>query len=297
MIIRKAGKIVEGLYVLADIDMPAYLVMAEAPSLFDAGVTFMGPLYLQELRRYLGDESRLHWIFITHAHYDHSGTAPYLKRRIPGLRVAGSRHAAEIFEKPNAIRLIQSLSRDHESLNKSLFGSEEIPFDGLKIDRILEDGEIVDIGNGWTFRVIATPGHTRDSLSFYFPGIKALICGEAAGVPDRNFKIIPDFLTSYRDYVASLHKLAALDVEIIMLSHHYVLTGQEARNYVKQSLDSTFAFADRIRRYLAESDSLQDSVVKRIFEEDYQDRNNIQQPRKPALINLAAKVKCIAEGK
>ncbi|NPV03265.1 MAG: MBL fold metallo-hydrolase [Syntrophaceae bacterium] len=297
MIIRKAGKIVEGLYALADIDLPAWLVTAETPALFDAGITFMGPSYLREIRRYLGDESRLRWVFITHAHFDHAGTAPYLKRRIPGLKVAASRLAADILKKPNAVNLIRSLSLDYEQQHKSLFGEENVFFDGLEVDRTLEDGETVDLGGGWSFRVIATPGHTRDGISFYFPGIRALICGEAAGVPDRNFRIHPEFLASYRDYVSSLERLAALDTEIIMLSHHYVLTGEDARGYLKKSLESTLAFAERIRNYLAESGGDQESVVRRIFKEDHQDTGAIQQAERPYLINLAAKVKAVAENR
>jgi glyoxylase-like metal-dependent hydrolase (beta-lactamase superfamily II) len=297
MIIEKAGKIVEGLYALADIDLPAWLVTAETPALFDAGITFMGPAYFKEIRQVLGNESRLRWLFITHAHFDHSGTAPYLKRRIPGLKVAASRLASEIFKKPNAVNLIQSLSRDFEEEHKALVGSENVFFDALAVDRILEDGETVDLGGGWTFQVIATPGHTRDGVSFYFPGIKALICGEAAGVPDRNFRIHPEFLASYKDYVASLEKLASLDVEIIMLSHFYVLTGTDARGYMKKSLESTFAFAERIRGYLTESGGNQESVVTRIFKEDHLDTGAIQQAERPYLINLAAKVKAVAENK
>src|SRR5512136_1368199 len=297
MIIEKAGRITEGLHALADIDLPAYLVAAETPALFDAGITFMGPSYLKGVRQILGDENRLRWVFITHAHFDHSGTTPYLKRHIPGLKVAASRLASDIFKKPNAVNLIQSLSRDYEEQHKTLIGSEDIRFDNLEVDWILEDGETVDLGGGWTFRVIATPGHTRDGVSFYFPNIKALICGEAAGVPDRNFKIHPEFLASYRDYVSSLEKLAALDVEIIMLSHHYVLTGEDARSYLNKSLESTFAFSDRIRRYLAEAGGNPESVVKRIFKEDHQDTGAIQQAERPYLINLAAKVKAVAENK
>ncbi|HTZ39362.1 MAG TPA: MBL fold metallo-hydrolase [Syntrophales bacterium] len=297
MIIEKSGRIVEGLYALADINLPAYLVNAEMPSLFDAGISFMGPSYLREIRQCLGDENRLQWIFMTHAHFDHCGTAPYLKRHIPGLKVAASRLASEIFKKPNAVSLIQSLSRDYEEQYRTLFGSEDIHFDRLEVNRILEDGETVYIGGGWTFKVIATPGHTRDGVSYYFPNIKALICGEAAGVPDRRFRIHPEFLASYKDYVASLEKLAALDVEIIMLSHHYVLTDQDARGYLKKSLERTLVFAERIRRYLAEADGNQESVVKRIFKEDHQDTGDIQQAERPYLINLSAKVKAVAENK
>jgi len=297
MIVQKAGRIVGGLYALADIDLPAYLVDAGMPSLFDAGISFMGPAYLKEIRQVLGDEKRLRWLFITHAHYDHSGTAPYLKRRIPGLEVAASRLSAEIFKKPNALNVIRSLSQDHEERYKALYGDENIFFDSLEVDRVLEDGETVDIGGGWVFRVIATPGHTRDSVSYYFPNIKALIAGEAIGVPDRNFRINPEWLASYNDYVASLEKLVCLDVEIIMLSHHYVLIGEDARGYLKKSLENTLLFAERIQKYLTESEGNQENVVQRIYKEDYLGTGAIQQAERPYLINLSAKVKAVAENK
>jgi len=86
-------------------------------------------------------------------------------------------------------------------------------------------------------------------------------------------------------------------VEIIMLSHHYVLTGAEARSYLKKSLESTFAFAERIRKYLTETGGDQETVVKRIFKEDHQDTGAIQQAERPYLINLSAKVKAVAENK
>jgi len=205
--------------------------------------------------------------------------------------------AADIVKKPNAVNLIRSLSRDYEEQHKALFEDEDIAFDALEVDRVLEDGETVDLGGGWAFRVIATPGHTRDGLSFYFPSIKALICGEAAGVPDRNIRIHPEFLASYSDYVASLEKLADLDVEIILLSHFYILTGPDARGYMKKSLESTVAFSNRIRRYLDEAGGSQETVVRRIFEEDHQGTGAIQQAERPYLINLAAKVKAVAENK
>ncbi len=297
MIIEKAGTIVDGLHALGHIDIPAYLVTAPAPALFDAGITFMGPTYLKEIRSILGNEKRLDWLFITHSHFDHSGTAPYLKRHIPALQVAASSGAADTFGKPRAVELIQSLSRDYEKNHASLIGGENVAFDYLKVDRVLEDGEEFDLGGGWTFRVLATPGHTRDAVSFYFPNIRALICGEAAGVPDRNFKIHPEFLASYKAYLHSLEKLAALDVEIIMLSHHYVLTEEDARGYLKKSLEATHAFADRIRRYLRSAEGNEDATVQRIYEEDHKSTGAIQQAERPYLINLAAKVRAIAEGR
>ncbi len=99
MIKESAGKISDGLYALGNPALPAYLLMGKAPVLFDAGMTFMGPSYLRDLKKYLGDANRLVYKFLTHSHFDHSGAAPFLKRNIPGLKVAASKLAAEVFKR------------------------------------------------------------------------------------------------------------------------------------------------------------------------------------------------------
>jgi len=69
-----------------------------------------------------------------------------------------------------------------------------------------------------------------------------------------------------------------------MLSHHYVLTGAEARSYLKKSLESTFAFAERIRKYLTETGGDQETVVKRISRRTTRTRAPFQQAERPYLI-------------
>jgi glyoxylase-like metal-dependent hydrolase (beta-lactamase superfamily II) len=297
MIIDRKGAITGDLCSIGSADLPAWLVLAETPALFDAGITFMGPLYLADLESHLGDPGRLRYLFLTHAHFDHAGAAPYLKRKIPGLKVAASRLAADILGKPGAVKLIQSLSKDFEDRHASFLAGHDVFFDGLEVDRIVEDGEEIDLGKGWQFQVIATPGHTRDAVSFYFPRVKALISGESAGVMDTKHRIHPEFLASYNDYVRSLERLALLDVEILMLSHQYVLTDGDARGYLKESLARTRAFRDRIENYLRDASGNQEEAVQRIFREDYLDTGAIQQDQRSYLINLSAKVRAVAAGK
>jgi glyoxylase-like metal-dependent hydrolase (beta-lactamase superfamily II) len=295
VIIESKGKIAEGLFAIGDAGLPAYLLMGEVPALFDAGMTFMGPAYLRDLRTLLGDENRLRFIFLTHAHFDHSGACPYLKRQIPGLRVGAHPLAAETFRKPNAVALIRSLSRDYEEQQAAQTGGEDIAFDALHVDILLEDGMNVDLGGGLGFTVIATPGHTRDSISFFIPKLRALITGEAIGVYDRNRTIHPEYLVSYRDYLASLERLARLEPDIVMMSHYFTLTGEDAGGYMAKSIERTKIFRARIEGYLHEHSGDREAVVKRIFREDFEDTGAILQEARPFLINLTAKVKAVAE--
>ncbi len=297
MILNSQGKIAEDLYAIGGPELPAYLLLGKTPALFDAGMTFMGPTYFKELKQLLGDPKRLQFNFLTHSHFDHSGATPYLKRQIPGLRIGASRLAADTLRKPNAIELIRSLCRDYEEKHPELTGGEDVTFDTLHVDIVLEDGDEFDLGGGMTFRAISTPGHTRDSMCFYIPRFKAVITGESIGAFDKNFTIHPEFLASYKDYAASLQKIAVLDIDMILMCHFFVLTGEDARGYMVKTIERTETFRRRIEDYLDHFNGDRASVVRRIYKEDYEDTGAILQEKRPFLINLEAKVRAVAEGR
>ncbi|WP_133479998.1 MBL fold metallo-hydrolase [Cognatilysobacter segetis] len=101
------------------------------------------------------------WILETHAHADHLTAAAYLKGRT-GATVAigrGITHVQERF--------------------KALFGlGPDFATDGRQFDRLFGDGDTFAIG-ALEARVIATPGHTDDSLTY--------VIGDAAFVGDTLF--------------------------------------------------------------------------------------------------------------
>jgi 2-aminobenzoylacetyl-CoA thioesterase len=296
MIKESKGKITEEFYALGNSALPSYLLMGGSPVLFDSGMTVMGPLYLQDLKKFLGDPNRLSYLFLTHSHFDHAGSAPFLKRKIPGLKVAAGKVAADIFKRPNAIQLIQSLSKPMEEKFKSQVGDEEMTFRGLGLDRVLEDGEEIALEDGTCVRVIATPGHTRDTVCYYIPKVKALVGGEAVGSFDRQFSVRPVFLSSYDDYLSSLEKLKALKIDLLLLGHHFALT-EDAQGMIPKAIEATQAYGKRIEEELKANGGSQEAVVKKVFQEDYVERKLINQEERPFLINLTAQVKAVAERK
>jgi 2-aminobenzoylacetyl-CoA thioesterase len=132
-------------------------------------MTFMGPLYLADLKNRLQDVHRLKYHFLTHSHFDHTGASPFLKRHLPNMQIGASPAAAETFRKPNAIELIRNLSRPLEKKYGDLIGKEDVTFGGLEIDLVLDEGMEIDLGAGRTCMVVATPGHTWDSLYLLHP--------------------------------------------------------------------------------------------------------------------------------
>ena len=107
---------------------------------------------------------RLQWILETHAHADHLSAAPYLQRELGGRIAIGA-----------GIREVQATF-------KPIFNLESgFATDGSQFDHLFADGEAFAIGT-ITARVIATPGHTNDSVS-YLVG-DALFTGDSLFMPD-----------------------------------------------------------------------------------------------------------------
>ncbi|MCK4534199.1 MAG: MBL fold metallo-hydrolase [Syntrophobacterales bacterium] len=296
MILKQTGKICDGFYSTGYYFMPAFLLTSKTPVLFDAGVTAMGPKYLRDIRTHLGNTDRLGYILLTHSHYDHCGACPFLKRKIQGLKIAASAHAAEVLERPSAVELMRTLSNTFEKAFKDIMEDEDVSFKPVAVDLILKDGDELDYGGGWKVQVIETPGHTKDSLSYYIPRIKALIAGEAVGIYN-NHEIQPEFSSSYIDYMASLEKLATLDIEILTMAHVHILTGDDAGKHIKRSIESTVSFKERIENYLDMFSGNRERVVETIFKEDYDETQALQQDKRSFLLNLNAKVRVIAEKK
>lgn len=290
--IVEPGLVAPGLRLVGNAAISLWLLDgAGRPSLVDSGMTILGPLLAADLDAHAADG--LDRVLLTHSHYDHVSGLPLLKRRQPDLAVAAHPLVGEVLARPNAVSLVRRL-------NASVVGGvlpddpNIVEFAPFVVDRPLSGGEVIDLGAGREVHVLATPGHTRDSLSFYLPWAKAIIPGEAAGVPGYDGTILPEFLQSFAEYRASLLRMAALDLEIICLPHGGALVGDDARSYMRRSLDATDAFRLHLRAALNQADGDVEAAWAAQMDALY--GPNIGQPRDAFGINLRAMLTVIAEG-
>ena len=149
------------------------------------------------------------WILETHAHADHLSAAQWLQSAIGGKIAIGQ-----------GIREVQRAFRDILNLEPAF------PVDGRQFDRLVADGDTLAIGS-LSARVIATPGHTSDSLSY--------LVGDAVFVGDSIF--MPDSGTARCDFpggdaallFASIRRLYALPgTTRVFVCHDYKPGGREA---------------------------------------------------------------------
>jgi glyoxylase-like metal-dependent hydrolase (beta-lactamase superfamily II) len=294
MIYRNTGKIVEGLYMVGIPEMPVYLLDGEKPAIFDAGLAFLGHMYAEGIRKIIGNRD-LHYCFLSHSHFDHCGSVPVLKKYFPLLKVVASEKAKRVFSRPNAIALMRELTRANEPL-AGIMGIELAEFDefeAFEVDVTPKDGEFVHLSSKLKVQVIETPGHTRDSLSYFIPPKKVLLCSEAAGIPDTTGYIVSEALVDYDLYYESMRRLSGFDFEILCLGHRQALSGRDAGDYFRKSMSDCRHFLNLVETSLLEEGSDVHKVVARVKKIEYDPVQGIKQSEPAYLLNLEAKVKAI----
>jgi glyoxylase-like metal-dependent hydrolase (beta-lactamase superfamily II)/8-oxo-dGTP pyrophosphatase MutT (NUDIX family) len=91
----------------------------------------------------------------------------------------------------------------------------------LTLDLVVGDGDTIALAPGvgeWDLTVLATPGHTRDSISLWHARNRLLFCGDLVpGGPGSVVIDPPD--GDMGGYLASLERMAALDPRVLFPAH------------------------------------------------------------------------------
>jgi 2-aminobenzoylacetyl-CoA thioesterase len=298
LIIEQTGCIVDRLYMLGNAAVPVYLMDGENPAIIDAGFSFLGHHYAAAISEVLGSRTPTYCL-LTHSHFDHCGSVSVLKSHFPEMKIVSSEQAKTTLARPNAVELIRELNRASVNVvrRNGFSGDASLEFIPFEIDMTVKEGDVLQISPDRTLRVIETPGHTRDCLSYYVPEIKALFCSEAAGIADPTGYIVSDCLVDYDQYVDSMKKLALLDSDAICLAHRYAFTGQDARNYIPRSLKYCDEFRNLVEICLTEEHGDIARVMTRIKAVEYDVKQEPKQPEPAYLLNLEARIKAVGKRK
>lgn len=300
---NKTGYVANGLYVCGLTWSSVYLLASSSPIIFEAGFACAAGIYEKDLNAFL-DNGLPEALFITHGHWDHCGSAAYLQRIFPGLKIGASPETESIISRPSAQKLMTELGAIPLPTLLELLPRadaarvEERPFESFHVDMAVEDEQAIRIAPDLTVQSFHTPGHTRDHVSYYVPERKILFGGEAAGCLEPLSGISVEFLIDYDVYVKSLRRLMDLPAEIYCLSHHYVLLGNKTiRDFLSRSLETTERFCERIYGLLdREGDDVE--RVLELFAAEYRVTDpGVQQPIESYLINQRARVEHLKQRK
>jgi glyoxylase-like metal-dependent hydrolase (beta-lactamase superfamily II) len=149
----------------------------------------------------------IRWVLETHAHADHLSAAAFIRARTAATVAIGE----GILEVQRAFR--------------PLVGADDCAADGSDFDRLLADGETLELGE-LNIEVLATPGHTPACLSYRI--------GDAVFVGDTLF--MPDYGTARCDFpggcarrlYGSIRRLLSLpDSTRLFMCHDYKAPGRD----------------------------------------------------------------------
>lgn len=150
------------------------------------------------------------WVLETHAHADHLSASQILKRRF-GAKVAIGARITEV-----------------QKVFKGVFDLDGFATDGSQFDRLLKDGDVLQIGN-MSLEVLATPGHTPACLTFLVDD--AVFTGDALFVDDYGTGRTDFPAGSADDLYRSVHDVlyALPDETRVFVGHDYQPGGRELR--------------------------------------------------------------------
>ena len=154
----------------------------------------------------------IEWVLETHAHADHLSSGAYIRERT-GAKIAIGRGICAV-----------------QQTFVKVYNLQDVPADGSQFDRLLGDGDLIRLGE-LEIRVMETPGHTSDSVTY--------LCGDAAFIGDTLFA--PGYGTARCDFpggdaallfdsIARIHALP--DRTRLHLCHDYPARGVEPSSVV-----------------------------------------------------------------
>lgn len=107
---------------------------------------------------------RIEWILETHAHADHISAAPFIRKNLGG-RIAIGKGIIQV-----------------QKTFKTIFNLDDgFAVDGSQFDHLFDTDEVFSVGESRA-RVIPTPGHTNDSVSYLIGD--AVFVGDSLFMPD-----------------------------------------------------------------------------------------------------------------
>jgi glyoxylase-like metal-dependent hydrolase (beta-lactamase superfamily II) len=205
------------------------------PGATDAVVIDPGPDDEPHLRRVLAAAERrgvrVVQVLLTHGHLDHS---------------AGARRLSELTSAP-----VRALDPAHTLGAEGLAGGDVVDVGGLRLD------------------VLATPGHTGDSLCFELPEQRAVLTGDT--VLGRGTTVVAHPDGRLEEYLTSLARLERLsaerDLQQVLPGHGPVLAVPDAPpvDVVRFYLRHRQARLDQVRAAVAHGARTAMDVVERVY--------------------------------
>jgi len=197
-----------------------YFIFGRKICMIDSGVSAACPAILDYIDSAGRRIEEVDLLIHTHCHPDHIGCSPVIKKK-SGCQVAAHEYAKPWIEDVD----LQYRERPTGTFYTLVSGS-------VGVDRVLNDGDTLDLGDGQSLKVLHTPGHSRDSVSFFHEQDRVLFTGDTIPIPDER-PVYEDVLA----LIGSIRKLQAIkEVSVLCSSWLEPQHGEDASAEMEKSI-------------------------------------------------------------
>jgi len=195
----------------------SYILTSGKTMIVETGPTVSVENLLRGLEEIGIKEADVDYVAVSHIHIDHAGGAGKLLEQLPNARLLVHPKGAPHLAKPEKLwrQTKQVLGEIAE-----MYG-EIHPVPEKRIIKA-RDGMIVELGEGFSLKVLETLGHASHHLSFYEESSKGIFTGDAAGIylkkPDAVIPTAPPPF-NLKMTLASLDRLIKLTPKKLYYTH------------------------------------------------------------------------------
>jgi glyoxylase-like metal-dependent hydrolase (beta-lactamase superfamily II) len=274
-------KVSEKVYLLGDPYYQVYLVRGERCALVETGLSYTAAKVVSQLAELGISSEEINYLIITHAHFDHTCGAPGLQRAFPNLQTLASPIAAKVLAKEKVVagHYIEDKSVVDTLLTKGIIEQYDTSFQPpltIEIDVVMDEGNVLDLGNGCTLNFYLTPGHSPCSMSVYLPLGEVLFPSDCLGYPFRNNDVFPMYFSGLKEYAASIKKVSEIKSSVLAFPQSPMLFDKsKIREFINRSLKITEEIHDFIIKNYNNSHDFE-SISQELFPRFYLDGMAIQ---------------------
>jgi glyoxylase-like metal-dependent hydrolase (beta-lactamase superfamily II) len=240
---HKPVRLTDHLFQLGTPAFPSYLSVGNEAMLIEGGTGGTFQIMIDQIRSLGIDPGTIKYIVLTHTHPDHIGAVPHFQRVWPHIRLMTSRTGKGILARAESFKQFQLVDLGIAQLMKAKGEIDALPDPlkdfSFKVDSVIAEGEVIDLGAGIVWRAYDTPGHSPCHISLFEECEKTLALGDAGGfyVPEKG-AFWPNYFESLAKYCGSIRKVAALPARRIALSHNGVIE-KDVQGYLRRALEAT----------------------------------------------------------
>ena len=211
-------KIADGVFRIAPGRSNCYLLAGTDLTLIDTGMPDDADKIKAAIIAIGLKPEKIGHILITHGHLDHTGSLAEIKKISNAKVIAGVKDSSYI----QGLHKTWTMRREGfggKIFKTILFFMETFVFNyqPAQVDMPCQGGETIDCFGG--IQVIATPGHSPGSLSFYHKDKKLLFVGDALSGA-AGFHLPQRFgCSSYQEALRSVKTLSELDFDTCLPGH------------------------------------------------------------------------------